>query len=148
MTLLRHPPQVAGLQSPVPGVGEIELEVLSISPRVYRVDNFVSDEEIEVLKRWAVDTRNEHSMRPSTVGAQSWTQKGGKDAKSRSRTSENAWDVSSPVAMPIKKRSFELLRLKYNESMADGVQILRYEHGQNYQVGGWVGGGGLSAILM
>ena len=59
---------------------------------------------------------------------------GGKDSKSTSRTSENAWDVSSPVAMPIKKRAFELLRLKYNESMADGIQILRYEHGQNYQV--------------
>ena len=61
--------------SPVPGVGEIELEVLSISPRVYRVNNFVSDAEIAVLKQWAVDKRNPHSMRPSTVGAQSWSQK-------------------------------------------------------------------------
>ncbi len=126
-----------GLISPVPGVGEIELEVLSISPRVYRVDNFVSEAEMKVLKLWAVDKANHYSMRPSTVGAQSWTQKGGADSKSQARTSENAWDVSSPVAMPIKQRSFELLRLKYNESMADGVQVLRYEYGQNYQVGWW-----------
>jgi len=122
--------------SPVPGAGEIEIEVLSVWPRVFRVNNFLSHAESEVLKKWAVDHRNQHSMRPSTVGAQSWTQKGGKTSKSSSRTSENAWDVNSPVAMPIKRRAFELLRLKYNESMADGVQILRYENGQHYQVCG------------
>ena len=43
------------------------------------------------------------------------------------RTSENAFDTSSKVAMDLKKRCFSLLGMNpYNEHWADGLQILRY----------------------
>jgi hypothetical protein len=43
------------------------------------------------------------------------------------RTSENAFDTTSRVAMDLKQRCFELLGMSpYNEHWADGLQILRY----------------------
>merc|ERR1712032_50206 len=32
----------------------------------------------------------------------------------------------------MKRRAFQTLRLRYNESMADAIQVLRYELGQSY----------------
>ena len=49
------------------------------------------------------------------------------------RTSENAWDLSSPTAMRLKKRCFELLGIRpYMDGWADGLQILRYNLTQAY----------------
>jgi prolyl 4-hydroxylase len=45
----------------------------------------------------------------------------------------NAFDVATQTSSAIKKRTFELLRIpKYKESMADGIQVLRYETAQAY----------------
>ena len=45
----------------------------------------------------------------------------------RKRTSETAFDINSPVAMKLKRRSQELLRYTpYDETVMDGLQLLRY----------------------
>lgn len=40
------------------------------------------------------------------------------------RTSENAWDMTSPVALKLKRRIFELLGIRpYMDNWADGIQV-------------------------
>ena len=50
------------------------------------------------------------------------------------RTSENAFDTNSELARILKKRAFELLGvLPYEEMMADGLQVLRYNQTTAYR---------------
>ena len=43
------------------------------------------------------------------------------------------FDITTPLSFEIKRRAFRLLRMgAYKESLADGIQILRYELGQAY----------------
>lgn len=113
---------------------KIELEPLSVNPRVFYVHNFMSPEEADKLVARATDKSNPYSIRPSTVGHQAWNQGAGKDATNPTRTSENAFDLDSPTARKIKDRAWKLLRLsgKYDESMVDGIQVLRYKLKQAY----------------
>lgn len=49
------------------------------------------------------------------------------------RTSENAWDMTSPASIRLKKRIFELLGIRpYQEGWADGLQVLRYNQTRAY----------------
>ena len=104
------------------GADPIELEVLAKSPRVLYVHNFLSQEETESLVAFAESDANPYSMQPSTVGPESWTS-GGKSSTSTLRTSENAFVTDTAVAKRVKRRAFELLRIRpYREDMADGIQ--------------------------
>lgn len=61
-----------------------------------------------------------------------WNQ-GGADARLTTRTSENAFDITTKNSKTVKQRAFRLLRMGgYLENLADGIQILRYEIGQAY----------------
>jgi prolyl 4-hydroxylase len=118
--------EVSGVVSP--SGKPIVLEALSNSPKVFYVHNFMSDEEAEFLKASAVHPLNPYKMKPSTT----WGG-GGRKQHTKTRTSMNAFDMSSQVAVGIKHRAFKLLRLNdYDDSMADGIQVLKYELGQAY----------------
>ena len=43
-----------------------------------------------------------------------------------------AFDSESPTAQKLVKRAFELLRIDYDELLADGLQILRYNQKEAY----------------
>mmetsp|Transcript_29826 Transcript_29826/g.45735 ORF Transcript_29826/g.45735 Transcript_29826/m.45735 type:complete len:407 (+) Transcript_29826:68-1288(+) len=111
----------------------MELEVLSHSPRVFYVHNFMSQDETNTLIDYATSEDNPYKMARSTGGThKSWNQ-GGRGDTLTTRTSMNAFDISTPAALAIKRRAFQLLRIpKYKESMADGIQTLRYETAQAY----------------
>ena len=52
---------------------------------------------------------------------------------SSTRTSENAWVKDTKTAMRMKRRAFELLGFDhYDERMADGLQVLRYNNTNGY----------------
>jgi len=98
----------------------LELETLSLSPRVFFVRNFLSDEEIEQLIAFA-----KNKLKRSHVGI-------GNEVFSDDRTSKTAWDTSSPNSMTIQQRAFDLVRIPYAQNQADAVQIIRYFEGQTY----------------
>ena len=109
-----------------------ELTLVSEFPRVFLVSGFVRPNEADELVRTALDPNNPYSMRPSTTGSEAWT-KDQKTAHSRDRTSDNAFDVSSPLARTIQLRGFELLRFNPARiDMFDGLQIVRYQTEQAY----------------
>eukprot|EP00591_Stephanopyxis_turris_P004929 CAMPEP_0195512258 /NCGR_PEP_ID=MMETSP0794_2-20130614/4278_1 /TAXON_ID=515487 /ORGANISM="Stephanopyxis turris, Strain CCMP 815" /LENGTH=403 /DNA_ID=CAMNT_0040639999 /DNA_START=203 /DNA_END=1414 /DNA_ORIENTATION=- len=103
----------------------IELEMVSSTPRVFHVHNFVSEAEVDQLTKRALDPKNPYSVRSSTTGIHGY--------RSSTRTSDNAFDIDSPISLAIKHRTFQLLRVEdYDETMADGVQIVRFKAGQAY----------------
>ena len=136
-----------GLKRTVPGLfseggKQVEIETLTDprpekggggDPRVFYVHNFMSKAETQHLISFATDERNPYKMAPSTAAThKSWSE-GGRGAVSTTRTSMNAFDMMTPVSFRIKERAFRLLRMGgYDEAMADGIQILRYELGQAY----------------
>ncbi len=135
-----------GYKRPVPGVfggdgKQVELETLtepstdkvSSDPRVFYVHNFLSPEEAEGFIRFSTAEENPYKMAPSTGGTHKAWNQGGADARLTTRTSENAFDITTPDSFSVKKRAFRLLRMgDYRENMADGIQILRYQLGQAY----------------
>lgn len=112
----------------------IELETLSINPGIFYVRNFMSSAEADALVSRATSSNNPYSIRPSTVGHQSWTQGSGASSTDNTRTSENGFDLDSPTARRLKDRAWKLLRLSgpYDETMVDGFQVLRYKQRQAY----------------
>jgi prolyl 4-hydroxylase len=115
------PPETSG-QSPT-----IEVEVLSLDPRVYELVNFFDLREADALIEKALnDTSETHGLHRSTTGATN----GQVFSK---RTSDNAWDVNGMTAKRVKRRCFEVLGFdQFYESHADGLQILRYQNTQAY----------------
>jgi len=111
----------------------VKLEPLLDSPKVFYVHDFLSDQEADFLVERAQASDNPYKIRRSTTGHKSWTQEEPAENENSERTSENAFDIDSPVARAVKRRAFSLLRIKkYVESMADGIQILRYKQKQAY----------------
>ena len=123
--------EVSGLSTLKEGAKPVELEALSASPRLFYVHNFLTRKETAALISVAEDQSNPYSIRPSTTGHKSWTQ-GGEGETASTRTSLNGFDVNSPTAMAVKRRAFDLLRIPYDERLADGIQILRYKLKQAY----------------
>eukprot|EP00501_MAST-03F_sp_TOSAG23-6_P002450 GSMAST32.ASY1.ANO1.2559.1 assembled CDS len=111
----------------------IKLQVLTEFPRTFFVENFLSDQEMKVLIKRATDPSNPHKLQKSTVGPEHWKE-GTRKNFATDRTSNNAFDIQSETARRVKRRSFELLRIPYKEPLADGLQILRYQHTQGYNV--------------
>ncbi|GBG31794.1 Prolyl 4-hydroxylase subunit alpha-1 [Hondaea fermentalgiana] len=104
-----HPDSV---ESPVPGK-PIALRQLSMSPRVFTVENFMSPDEMD-----AILEHNRELLKPSEVGFAGW--------RDKTRTSSTAWDFHSWAARKVQKRSFDLLGMEFQSDMADAVQVLRY----------------------
>mmetsp|Transcript_26436 Transcript_26436/g.39091 ORF Transcript_26436/g.39091 Transcript_26436/m.39091 type:complete len:482 (-) Transcript_26436:104-1549(-) len=138
-THFQWPSVKVGYKRTVPGLkggtGQpIEVETLTIgAPKVFYVHNFLSEAEAQELIDFSVSEKNPYKMAQSTGGTHKAWNQGGSDATLKTRTSMNAFDIQTKNSFEIKRRAFRLLRLGgYNEDMADGIQILRYEHGQAY----------------
>ncbi|ETV77107.1 hypothetical protein, variant [Aphanomyces astaci] len=103
----------------------IVLESFSESPRVFLLhDFFTSDQADELIERTLSITTAEQKLKRSRVLTKE---------VSSVRTSDNAFDTTSDLAISLNKRSFDLLRLgEYKVSMADGLQLLRYQQKQAY----------------
>ena len=98
----------------------IVMETLSQSPRVYSLKNFISEAEAEQLIENALTiTEENYRLKRSSTGAQGYH-------VDNYRTSEGAFDTWSEAAVALKKRSFELLGMPYDETFSDGLQVLRY----------------------
>lgn len=99
----------------------ISLKVLSVSPRVFDVMNFFSKDESAAIVTKALNEKSEsHRIKRSSTGASGYN-------VNSQRTSENGFDTHGKTAMILKKRCFKMLGFeKYDESFADGLQVLRY----------------------
>jgi len=99
----------------------VYLQTLSLSPRVFEVKNFYSEEEADAIVHTALtETAESHKMRRSSTGATGYN-------LNSMRTSENAFVTHSAAAVAVKERCFSVLGFeKYDDSFADGLQVLRY----------------------
>eukprot|EP00512_Aurantiochytrium_limacinum_P002219 CAMPEP_0171497536 /NCGR_PEP_ID=MMETSP0958-20121227/7331_1 /TAXON_ID=87120 /ORGANISM="Aurantiochytrium limacinum, Strain ATCCMYA-1381" /LENGTH=543 /DNA_ID=CAMNT_0012031799 /DNA_START=1011 /DNA_END=2642 /DNA_ORIENTATION=+ len=107
------------VQSPIPG-RQVTLKQLTKSPRVFTIENFVSDEEINAILEHNMDL-----LKPSEVGFSGW--------RDRTRTSSTAWDFHSWAARKVRRRSFDLLGMDFDNEMADALQVLRYNLSEWYK---------------
>lgn len=105
----------------------IILETISVKPRLFRLLNFFTDEEADAMINNVLTTSTKsHMLKRSTTGAIG----GSLDNR---RTSKNGYDISSEVAMQVKKRAFDLLGIfPFEESLVDGIQVLHYNRTQAY----------------
>mmetsp|Transcript_3258 Transcript_3258/g.4598 ORF Transcript_3258/g.4598 Transcript_3258/m.4598 type:complete len:496 (-) Transcript_3258:212-1699(-) len=117
---------VPHVKSPVDGK-EIMVETLSLSPKVYKLHNFFSNEEADALVENALNIKDDaNRLKRSSTGAIGYT-------LNEKRTSDNAFDGDSEVAMMIKRRAIELLGFPlFKDTWLDGMQILRYQLRQAY----------------
>ncbi|KAF0695802.1 Aste57867_13399 [Aphanomyces stellatus] len=118
------------IESPQSPTGKpIVLESFSDSPRVFLIhDFFTNDEADTVIERILAIDDEDFKLKRSTVGHDSSI-----GLKSNVRTSENAYDSQSDVAISLMKRSFDLLGIgAFQQGMADGLQLLRYQPKQAY----------------
>lgn len=107
----------------------IELEPLCNSPRILRAHNLLTDEECDGLVGGINGLSESHKLQRSTTGGKRG--EGGTQVN-RIRTSENAFDTDSKLAMQVIKRSFDLLGIYPDYRKADGLQLVRYSPGQAY----------------
>lgn len=105
----------------------VYLKTMSLSPRVFEVMNFFSQEEANsVVETALTETSESHRMKRSSTGATGYN-------LNSMRTSENAFVTHSAAAMAIKERCFTVLGFEnYIESFADGLQVLRYNVSKAY----------------
>ncbi|KAL3809682.1 hypothetical protein ACHAXA_004233 [Cyclostephanos tholiformis] len=106
---------------PVPLDLPVRLEVISLVPRVFDVYNFFNREESAAIVDKALkETSESHKMKRSSTGANGYN-------INSQRTSENGFDTHSDVAQAVKRRCMTVLGFdEYEESLTDGLQILRY----------------------
>lgn len=97
------------------------LKTISQQPKIFEIINFFDEADADFLIANALSIRSEtHRLKRSTTGSENIL-------VDRKRTSESAFDISSSVAMKLKRRTQELLRYgPYDETVMDGFQILRY----------------------
>ncbi|KAG6964002.1 hypothetical protein JG688_00007894 [Phytophthora aleatoria] len=107
------------------------IESISESPRTFRLHNFFSGEEADKLIERTLEIDDpSNKLQQSTVGANDSKKK---KQKSKHRTSDNAFDTISETAVSIRRRVFDVLSLgDFQEEMADGLQLLRYQQKQAY----------------
>ena len=108
-----------GVDQPYPDDPQkkISMQTLSRSPRVFSIDNFLSDDEINYLVEHAEAER-------SHVGI-------GKETFNRQRTSKTAWDTSSEVSLRIQRRAFDLVRVPTFRAGRCN-QVIKYDRSQMY----------------
>ncbi|OQR87192.1 hypothetical protein ACHHYP_09410 [Achlya hypogyna] len=124
---LGHKVSVQSTQSPTEK--PIVLESFNESPRVFLIHDFFTNEEADGLVKRILEIDNEHSkLQRSYVGHENGAKK-----TSTVRTSDNAFDSESEIAVSLNKRAFDLLSVgEYKDDMADGLQLLRYQQKQAY----------------
>nr|AIG55679.1 secreted protein [Thraustotheca clavata] len=122
-----HKVSVESSQSPTQK--PIVLESFNESPRVFLIHDLFTNEEADGLVNRILEIDNEHSkLQRSYVGHENGLKK-----TSTVRTSENAFDSESEIAVSLNKRAFDLLGIgTYKDDMADGLQLLRYQQKQAY----------------
>lgn len=106
------------------------LETISLSPRIFRLHNFVSGNDLERLME-SIDkldlVRSTGGIAPKGNNATN----GG--AVISSRTSTNAWDTDSEISIELKRRVSDLLRFeKFDKDQYGGLQVVHYQTGQYY----------------
>lgn len=109
---------------------EVTIELLSVEPRLYRLHNFVRPEEVKHYQ----DLAKSKNLDRSTGGLQQEGKTGDNQGSiEETRTSHNTWDTDSEVSIGIKKRSFDILRIRpFKRSFTDGLQVVHYDPGQFY----------------
>jgi len=97
------------------------LEVISLQPRVFDVFNFFDrDESAAIVDKALKETSETHRMKRSSTGASGYN-------VNSQRTSENGFDTHGKVAQAVKRRCMNILGFDaYEESLTDGLQVLRY----------------------
>ncbi|KAL7501048.1 hypothetical protein ACHAWT_009203 [Skeletonema menzelii] len=105
----------------------VSLEVLSLSPRVFDIYNFFDrDESAKIVEKALKETTETHRMKRSTTGASGYH-------KNSKRTSENGFDTHGKEAQIVKRRCMHILGFdEYEESLTDGLQVLRYNKTTGY----------------
>jgi len=111
----------------MPNNKPIVLKTLSIRPRVFSLSNFITSDEADTLIENALTiTAEDFRLRRSSTGAKGYN-------IDTHRTSEGAFDVDSPLSKVLKRRTFQLLGIDpYDETLADGLQVLRYNQTNAY----------------
>lgn len=123
----------------------LRLRAVSCAPRVFVVENFLSDVEVEHVLRLSLDLPFERSTTNSHPDL------GGGEEDGRARSSTNAWvhRETSPIVDAVYRRAADalgvdesLLRHHPQEratpdaaprhSIAEALQLTRYEEGQRY----------------
>ena len=103
------------------------LETLSIQPRVFKIHNFFSTDEADFIIDYSLKITDENNkLRRSSTGVNGYT-------VNSVRTSDNAFDSTSHIATSLRKRGFSLLgQPSFDEELADGLQVLRYNQSTAY----------------
>lgn len=104
---------------------KLELEVVSIKPKVFIIDNFLNSFESDELVRIA-----KPAMFPSEVGFESFP--------SETRTSQNGWIERQRSSMidSLYRRAADVIQidesLLYPQFSAEYIQVVHYKEGQKY----------------
>lgn len=106
-----------------------DLEVVSLEPRVFIIENFLSNFEANEIIRHA-----KSKLKESTVG----NNDGGGTRASDTRTSKNAWIArnTSPILDTLYLRAADVLRIDekmlFTSTNAEDMQVVNYVNGQKY----------------
>lgn len=92
----------------------------------FYLHNIITEEETDFLINNSLSISPPYGFLRSNTGIES------RGTIASDRTSENAWDVNSSVAMSIMKRIFGITNVLYKKNQADGLQIVRYQKKQAY----------------
>lgn len=114
------------LQSPYDNA-TVVVESLSEKPRVFRVHHMFTMDEAQGIIDNALNLEGSEGLKRSTTGNDEKL-----NAKDTGRTSENVWDHSSPAAVAMIERSFNLTTIPQDDGKRDGLQVVRYLAGQGY----------------
>ena len=107
---------------------KLDLEVVSLTPRVFIIENFLSDAEATEIIRLAKPTLHHSSVGDVTAGA----------FESDTRTSVNSWipREKTPLIDSIYRRAADLVqideKLLYRTHNGEDMQVVHYEKGQHY----------------
>lgn len=119
------------LPYPLNGDNEkIILETLTTTPRLFRLHNFITSDEVEKM----IENANTLGYERSTGGLAT-NDAAGKENQgvfTSRRTSENSWDLRSEIGRTLKTRAYAALRLVHDTATEDGFQVVRYKPGQFY----------------
>eukprot|EP00606_Chrysophyceae_sp_TOSAG23-5_P000953 GSChrysophyteH2.ASY1.ANO1.1426.1 assembled CDS len=108
---------------------KLELEVISLAPRAFIIENFLSDYEAD-----QIIAKSKSKLRESTVG----NGDAGGARSDNTRTSTNAWlsRETNEVTESLFMRAADLLQLDesilYNSKNAEDMQVVHYVNGQKY----------------
>lgn len=105
----------------------IRLRTISLSPRLFEIENLLTGDEAEALRMAALKVdHGGNRFQRSTTGHQ-----GNVDPF---RTSDNAFIHSeSEISLNLTKRAFESIRVPYDPALGDGIQVLRYNKSGGYR---------------